>query len=69
MSRAELISSRKGVKGGYLLARHPDEITLWDVIQALDAHPHLVECVDRYFDVDLPACLDENRVGNGPAGP
>jgi Rrf2 family protein len=46
LRRSGLVVSRKGVKGGYSLSREPDQITLWDVIQALDTHPHLVECVD-----------------------
>ena len=46
LRRAGLVTSQKGVKGGYVLSREPGEITLWDVISALDAHPHLVECVD-----------------------
>lgn len=46
LRRRGLVVSQKGVKGGYSLADAPDAITLWDVIQALDSHPHLVECVD-----------------------
>jgi len=46
LRRSGLVVSQKGVKGGYSLANKPEEITLWDVIQALDSHPHLVECVD-----------------------
>ena len=45
LRRAELVVSQKGVKGGYSLARPPAEITLWDVIAALDNHPQLVDCV------------------------
>ena len=46
LRKAGLVKSQKGVKGGYSLAHEPGEITLWQVIAALDAHPHLVECVD-----------------------
>jgi Rrf2 family protein len=46
LRRSGLVISQKGVKGGYVLASEPGAITLWDVIQALDSHPHLVECVD-----------------------
>ena len=48
LRRSGLVTSQKGVKGGYVLSRTPAEITLWDVISALDAHPHLVECVDDH---------------------
>lgn len=46
LRKAGLVTSQKGVKGGYLLADDPARITLWQVIIALDSHPHLVECVD-----------------------
>jgi Rrf2 family protein len=46
LRKAGLVTSQKGVKGGYTLADTPDRITLWQVITALDSHPHLVECVD-----------------------
>ncbi len=55
LRRSGLVVSQKGVKGGYVLAREPGEITLWHVIQALDNHPHLVECVD---DPSVCARLD-----------
>jgi Rrf2 family protein len=45
LRRANLIVSRKGVHGGYTLGRPPAEITLWDVISALDSHTAPVDCV------------------------
>ncbi len=45
LRRAELINSRKGVRGGYTLCRDPKEITLWQIITALDNHTTLVDCV------------------------
>ncbi len=45
LRRAGLVTSYKGVKGGYTLSRAPQDVTLWDVICALDTHPDLVECV------------------------
>jgi Rrf2 family protein len=47
LRRSGLVVSQKGVKGGYTLAEDPAQITLWDVIQALDSHPHLVECIEE----------------------
>lgn len=46
LRKADLITSRKGVRGGYSLSRPPQEITLWDIISTLDTHTGLVECVD-----------------------
>ena len=45
LRKADLISSRKGVKGGYTLVHPPEETTLWQIISALDSHTTLVECV------------------------
>lgn len=36
LRRDGLLNSQRGVKGGYTLARPPDEITVLEVVQALD---------------------------------
>jgi Rrf2 family protein len=45
LRKSGLIISRKGVRGGYLLSRNPEEINLWEIITALDSHTTLVDCV------------------------
>jgi Rrf2 family protein len=45
LRKADLISSHKGVRGGYTLCRPPADINLWEIISALDPHTSLVECV------------------------
>lgn len=45
LRRAELVNSRKGVRGGYTLSRDPQEISLWEIITALDSQTALVDCV------------------------
>ncbi len=45
LRRADLVVSRKGVRGGYTLARAPGEISLWEIISALDNQTALVDCV------------------------
>ena len=45
LRRADLIVSRKGVRGGYTLAREPKDISLWEIISALDNQTALVDCV------------------------
>jgi len=47
LRKQNLILSHKGVRGGYTLARPPAEITLWDIINALDPHLTLVDCVSE----------------------
>ena len=36
LRRGGLLNSQRGVKGGYTLARDPEEITVLEVVQALD---------------------------------
>lgn len=45
LNRAGLVRSSRGPMGGHVLARSPEEITLWDILSVLDgqdrrAHPH-----------------------------
>jgi Rrf2 family protein len=54
LRKAELITSRKGVKGGYLLSRPPADITLWDIILPLDPQTALVDCVTQ------PQCCERS---------
>ena len=42
LRRANLIESRRGKAGGYLLARSSDQITLRQVVEAMD--PALLQC-------------------------
>lgn len=42
LRQAGLVISRRGKNGGYLLARHPDEITLAEIATAMEGG-HLVE--------------------------
>lgn len=44
LSRHGLVRSFKGMNGGYVLARRPDQITLADVIEAVDGPIGLVDC-------------------------
>jgi FeS assembly SUF system regulator len=46
LARAELLQSQRGVKGGYRLARHPAEITLVEVIRAIEGPIAMTECVE-----------------------
>lgn len=44
LSRQGLVRSVRGMKGGYALARRPDQITLTDVVEAVDGPIVLVDC-------------------------
>lgn len=44
MAREGLIDSQNGPKGGYVLARSPEKITVGEVIRAIDGPVGLVDC-------------------------
>lgn len=46
LGRADLLESHRGVKGGYCLARETEEITVADIISALDGPIAITECID-----------------------
>ncbi len=46
LARAGLLDSHRGVKGGYTLARTPEEITVTEVIGALEGPIGITECID-----------------------
>ena len=47
LKAAELIRSVKGPGGGYVLSRAPEEITLYDIVAALEGPTCLVDCINQ----------------------
>jgi Rrf2 family transcriptional regulator, cysteine metabolism repressor len=45
LRKAGLVESRRGARGGYLLARPPDEITMAEVVEALEGSIAPIECI------------------------
>ena len=53
----KLVKSIRGAGGGYTLARKPSEISLCDILKALEGSCALVDCVDdKDFCDRLPTC-------------
>lgn len=44
LNEARLVNSSRGVNGGYQLSRSPAQITLADVVTAIDGKPAITEC-------------------------
>ncbi len=40
-----LVVSQQGIKGGYYLAKSPDEITIMEIIRAVDENIGIVDCL------------------------
>jgi Rrf2 family protein len=51
LAKQRLIVSTNGPKGGYALARRPSEITVGEVIRALEGPINIVSCLE---DADCP---------------
>src|SRR5260370_24647767 len=47
LAKRRLIVSQNGPKGGYALARQPNEITVGQVIRALEGPISIVSCMDH----------------------
>lgn len=46
LEKADLVRSSQGAKGGYSLARAPTEISVLDVVEAIDGQKKLFECTE-----------------------
>ena len=62
LRRAELIESRRGAHGGYLLAREPSQITMAEVVEALEGGIVPIECISSSADGTL-RCSRETDPG------
>ncbi len=47
LARAGIIAIRQGAHGGYELVRRPEELTLLDVVEAIDGEIFLNDCIHR----------------------
>jgi len=44
---AKLVESRRGAHGGYMLTREPQNITVSDVVTAIEGHKWMDECLGK----------------------
>ncbi len=59
LKRAGFVESKRGVSGGYYLAKHPREITIGAIIRAMEGPIIPIFCVDngpREMCVEEPSC-------------
>jgi Rrf2 family cysteine metabolism transcriptional repressor len=50
LRKAGLVDSRRGSRGGYMLARSPVEITMAEVVEALEGSIAPIECISEASD-------------------
>lgn len=60
LSVAGLLKTMRGARGGVTLSREPHEITLLEVVEAIDGPILLNECVSGGHDCSIDACVIRN---------
>lgn len=46
LRKAGIVRSMPGVNGGYELARHSEEITFWDIVEAVEGTSPIFQCAE-----------------------
>ncbi len=59
LRKAGLIESRRGSRGGYMLARAPRDITMAEVVEALEGSIAPIECISESADGSI-VCARES---------
>ena len=65
LRRAGLVESRRGAHGGYSLAQPAGEITMGEVVKALEGEIAPIECISADADGGL-VCIREGEAGHDP---
>jgi len=63
LEKTGLLRAKKGVQGGYFLAKSPSKIRLGEIIRALEGEVSLVKCIaknERYICPREKKCLAKN---------
>ncbi len=55
LNDADLLTSQRGPRGGVALTQSPDEVSLYEIVVAIDGSELFEECV-----LGLPGCGDDN---------
>jgi Rrf2 family protein len=63
LKKSGILLSRKGKGGGYLLGRRPANVSLGEIIRALDGPLALLPCVSQTAYKRCDECVDEKTCG------
>jgi Rrf2 family transcriptional regulator, cysteine metabolism repressor len=69
LRKAGLIDSRRGSRGGYLLARPAELITMAEVVEALEGSIAPIECISQGPDGSMVCSRESGRVGSDSVCP
>lgn len=65
--RAGLVQSQRGLHGGFVLTRSPVELTIWDVVEAVEPIKRIHECPLGIGSHDTNLCPLHRRLDNALA--
>src|SRR5271155_5399536 len=64
LRKAGLVDSRRGSRGGYMLARASSEITMAEVVEALEGSIAPIECISQSADGSIVCSREAGRAGS-----
>jgi Rrf2 family cysteine metabolism transcriptional repressor len=67
LRKAALVDSRRGSRGGYMLARSPSEITMAEVVEALEGSIAPIECISQSADGSIVCARESSDDQTRPA--
>ena len=65
--RAGLVKSRRGLHGGFVLAEKPEELSIWDVVDAVEPFKRINECPLALSSHGTNLCPLHRRLDNAMA--
>jgi Rrf2 family protein len=67
LSRAGLVVSRRGLGGGFALARAPEEMTVLEIVEAVDPLPRIHSCPLKIKEHGTKLCALHRRLDEATA--
>jgi len=64
LAKHEVVTSKKGLHGGYGLAHSPEKLTLWNIINAVDPIKHIKSCPLKLESHGTHLCRLHKRVND-----
>ena len=60
LRKAELVKSIKGAQGGYIIGKSPENITVGDILRALEGSLSVVEDASESTTDEIELCINNN---------
>lgn len=67
LAKAEIVKSQRGVRGGFVLGRSPQELTIWDIVEVVDPIQRIVHCPLKISSHGTTLCPLHRRIDDALA--